>query len=328
MADSCRSISVISYLLNDGNWESRRIPKYGTLPHTFDTFLRDTGWVIQAIRKSIIVLLVTLSACLAYGAEYSEADDIPQISSMTFTRDAVAITLQAYYSDGQYVDPPHFVANRTDHEFRQVSAEGLAKLTAQEHIQEETKPHKRRNYQVTHSNDCTDTGYRYDTGPQDLNGRRTIQIESGVFEVRMLCRSSIATALLLDGELWIATYEQGGHGEYGAEGVLVAPKNGASVSRLDVGPYAIEDIVADPWSPDVWIVTRSQLTRITLEKEIISRYWKYRDFDASSNRPAIFVTASNSEIKNNPLAVLADWLGEASFAGLSQAHRNGFVLPR
>ena len=57
-----------------------------------------------------------------------------------------------------------------------------------------------------------------------------------------------------------------------------------------------------------------------------SRYWKYHDFDHVLNQPEIFVTASNDGLTNNPLAVLARWLGESSYDGLAEADRAGVKL--
>lgn len=57
-----------------------------------------------------------------------------------------------------------------------------------------------------------------------------------------------------------------------------------------------------------------------------SRYWKYHDFDLSQNTPNIFVIAAEEEVNNNPLAVLAEWLGQSSYEGLAQATKAGVKL--
>lgn len=284
----------------------------------------------QHFRISTLAILMVLAMCCANAAEYSAADNVPSTTSLLFTPSTIAITVDPYANVG-YEDNErtlYFLMDRSEVEFRQISRDRFAMLAAGEHVRERThiRYHNPRDHKVTYSHDCADRGYRYDAGPQGLTGRRTIQFDSVVFEVRMLCRSSIADAIIHDNDLWIASYEQGGHGEYGSEGVLVVSNTGAPLSRIDVGHYPVENLIKDPWSSDIWVVTSSQLTVVSGPKTVKSRYWKYHDFDLTLNRPEVFVAASDDEINNNSLAILARWLGESSYDGLADADRAGVKL--
>jgi len=53
----------------------------------------------------------------------------------------------------------------------------------------------------------------------------------------------------------------------------------------------------------------------------------HRNFNHEEQRPVVRVTASKERIKNDPLAVLADWLGPSSHRTLSEASKNGVKLP-
>lgn len=219
----------------------------------------------KVIRGIVLGVWMIIAMYSANAAEYSGADDIPATTSLLFTPSTVAITITPY-ANGEYEDTErtlYFLMDRSDVDFRQVSREQFANLTEGEHRRERTRTRYvvPRDYEVTYSGDCADLGYRYDSGPPNLMGRRTIRFDSVSFEVRMLCRSSIAETILRGTDLWIATYEAGGHGEYGADGVLIASNAGAPLSRLDVGDCPVENLVKDPWSSDIWIVTRSTADR-------------------------------------------------------------------
>ena len=274
----------------------------------------------ESIRAPALSFWMIIAMCSANAAEFNETDVIPAATSLLFTPTVIALTLEPYATGGSEdtARTLYFMADRSDYEFRQVPRDEFAKLTKTDHFQERTYTNRSasRDYEVIYSQDCADLGFRFDTGPQDLTGRRTIQFESVSFEVSMRCGSSIADAILHNDELWI--------GVYGA--VLVASNAGAPLTRINVGNLPVVNIVVDPWTSDVWVVTWSQLTQVSEGKEVKSRYWKYHEFDLSRNQPDIFVIAAEEEVNSNPLAVLARWLGPSSYEGLSQAHKTGVKL--
>jgi len=273
-----------------------------------------------------IALLLTLVSVDA--AEYSEAEDIPAVTSLVFTEGSVALTVVRDSSGYHPADRvTHFVADRGSYSFLEISEQEFHSLTQEEHVRESTREYTGSGIDLSYTDDCRNKGYRYDSGDHDMTGRRILQLPSAAIVVEMLCRSSVPSAVSIDDSVWIGTYTQGDHGDYGSEGVLVVPKNGDPAVRLDIGPDIVRKLVVDPWSSDVWVSTHSQLFRVASDTAVLARYSAYRDFDFDEQRPVVRVAASQKRIENNPLAVLADWLGPSSHGALSEASKNGVELP-
>lgn len=267
------------------------------------------------------ILCVALLSTVVGGdaAEYSEADDIPAVTSLVFTKSHIALTVarDAYRTT-------YFVADRESYSFQEISELDFHSLTMDEHVQKSTFENAALDIDLSFTDDCETEGYPYDSGDHDKAGRRILQLPSIAIDVEMLCRSSVSSAVLLDDAIWIGTYTAGGHGDYGSEGVLVVPRNGDPGVRLDIGNDIVYKLAVDPWSSDVWVVTHSQLFRVADDTTVLARYSAYRDF--YEQRPVVLVTASPARIENNPLAVLADWLGPASHRTLSEASKKGVQL--
>lgn len=264
-------------------------------------------------------------AASLYAAEYSEADDIPAVASLVFTESSIALTVirdsSGYLGANRTT---YFIADRESYSFQEISEQDFHSLTMDEHIQDSTYENADLDIDLSSTDDCKNKGYRYDSGDRDMTGRRILQLPSTAIDVEMLCRSSVSSAVSVDDSVWIGTYTAGGHGEYGSEGVLVVPKNKDPVVRLDIGRGIVTKLAVDPWSSEIWVVTHSQLFRVAKDTAVLARYSAYRDFH--EQRPVVRVTASRTRIKNNALAVLADWLGPTSHRSLSDASKNGVEL--
>jgi len=273
------------------------------------------------IWKTFLVCVAFLSFTVrSDAAEFSYADVIPEVTSLVFTQDSVALTLEPYFSGGQVGESSHtryFIADRTDYEFRQIPRKEFAEILNTDHYQEHMNPYERGEFEVIQSEPCRRLGN------QDSTVRKDIEIDDAVFSVEMLCQSSIADALRLNDEIWIATYEAGGHGSYGSEGLLVTSLGGDSQERIDIGSSAASGIARDPWSTDIWVVTYSRITVVSDGHAIRNRYWPLHDFDEHHQRPDIFVEASMEPRQTNPFAILAYALGEKSYQTFFDAVKEG-----
>jgi len=278
--------------------------------------------------QTILCIALLFTAVSVDAAEYSDADDIPAVTSLMFTESSIALTVVRDSSGYRPADrTTHYVADRGSYSFQEISGQEFHSLTMEEHVREATREYTGLGIDLSSTDDCKNKGYRYDSGDHDMTGRRILQLPSTAIDVEMLCRSSVSSAVSIDDSVWIGTYTSGGHGNYGSEGVLVVPKNGDPIVRLDIGRDIVEKLAVDPWSSNVWVATHSQLFRVANDTAVLARYSAYRDFDYDEQRPVVRVTASRKRIKNNPLAVLADWLGPPSHHALSEASKNGVELP-
>lgn len=271
-----------------------------------------------------------LLATAAESAEYFAVDDFPQVTSIVFTESAVALTVvpNRYHFGSNLPDESrYFVAYRPDLKFHQVERGEYAELTVSEQVERRVNYRASDNFEIEASQDCVEAGYRWDLAPRDIKGRVTVTIESQSYEVELLCQSAIPHAILFDDDLWIATVEHGDHGYYGSEGILVVSGDDGTTSVIDIGFYPILALVKDPWSSQVWAVTEQQIARMGRGGEVLGRYWKYHDFDSTSHRPDVFVTASNEPIEDHPLALLARRLGETTYEVLSHERSRGVTLP-
>lgn len=270
--------------------------------------------------QTLLCVALLFTTVIGHTAEYSEADDIPAVTSLVFNESniALAVVRDAYRTT-------YFVADRDSYSFLEISELDFYALSMDEHVQKSTFENAALDIDLASTDDCETEEYPYDSGDYDKAGRRILQLASTAIEVEMLCGSSISSAVSLDDSVWFGTYTAGGHGDYGSEGVLVVPKNGDPVVRLDIGNDIVYKLVVDPWSSNIWVVTHSQLFRVSDDTTVLARYSAYRDFD--EQRPVVRVDASETRIENNPLAVLADWLGPESHRTLSEASKNGVQLP-
>ena len=278
--------------------------------------------------RRLLVALPLFATAAAHAAEYSEADDLPAVISVEFTEESVALTVVRDWSGyGGTNRAEYFVADRDGSSFREISEQTFRALTPSDDSRGSTGDTRDPDIELTPSDDCEIKGYDDYSGSFDMTGRRILRLPSRTIEVEMLCQSAVSTVLSLDASVWIGTETVGDHGVYGSEGVLVVPINGDPVVRPDIGRGLVRHLVVDPWTSDVWITTPSQLFRVAEDTTVKARYSAYRDFDYDKRRPVVRIEASDEPIPNNPLAVLADWLGPPSHRALSEAGRNGVTLP-
>jgi hypothetical protein len=302
-----------------------------TSTHLIATFLSDT-WKMNGASETTALRapLVQAFLCIAVlfmvvsgdAAEYSEADDFPAVTALVFTESNIALTVVRDSYRTAYL-----ISDRESYSFQEIGEQDFHSLAKDEHVLDSTHEITDLDGDLSFTDDCENNRNLYGGFDPDLVGRVILQLPSTAIDFEMLCWSSVSGAVSLDDSVWIGTYTVGDHGIYGSEGVLVVPKNGEPASRLDIGRDIINKLAVDPWSSDVWVATDSQLFRVAKDTSVLRRYAVYRNFNHEEQRPVVRVTASKERIKNDPLAVLADWLGPSSHRTLSEASKKGVKLP-
>lgn len=233
------------------------------------------------------------------AAEYSDEDILPHVTSLTFLDDKIGIRVTA--GSLRFFKFPDFVYMRGTNSFLPVTAAEYARLIGDE----EGKPLGRPPYVTT-------DGTTY--VPQHCNSYNGITSEMVVagqtLEVNLGNCVSVSEVEAVGDYIWIGTYLDGGHGDYGAAGLLVVSRSsGQIIKRIDTGKLAITGVRYDPITGFVWAITPDQITVVSQSLEIVSRYRFYHDFEPSSGAPVVKV--SDREVKSHPMAVIATLLPQA-----------------
>lgn len=281
----------------------------------------------SAILKTWLVISIVLFVSEVQSAEYSDGDIIPEVTSILFTRDSVALTVQLYvYVIGETDLIRYFKADRGSLEFRQIDREQFDNLLGEDHFQDYASLYEELQFAVTEPEVDACRNHADPEVACRASTTKQMEIEGRTYNVEMLTTSSISDGKVIDGELWLATYEQGGHGEYSAEGVLIVSSHDTVPQRIDVGYGVAKGIAVDPWSTNIWIVTGWQLALVSEGKRVTRRYWPFHDMSKTLNRPGVFVQSSNEPIISNPLAIFAYSLGERSYEAFATAAKEGIDL--
>ena len=274
---------------------------------------------------SAMVIPSLLSLGCIDAAEFQNSDVIPEVSSVVFAREFVAITVEPRGMRDANTD--FFLAPRDTNQFLQISADKFSELLGNDHFHRQLGRHHesgvymgphnqlaRRRIKATEE-ECT----RGDVAEKFLESKQ-LRVT-----LKLNCSSSISDALIADSRLWIGTIEYGDHGEYGAEGLVVTTLDGGELKRIDTGEFPLIGLAQDPWTKDIWAVSRDRVSVISLDYSVRWRYWPVHKFDAVNQKPDSFVVESSQSVSTDALAILAYDLGEAHYQRFSHAIKD---LPR
>ena len=259
--------------------------------------------------KATLIIALQLASLLvssAIAAEYSDDFIIPQVEVIVHTHDSFAIAMSP--AKWGSMIPEHeagtkyFVASRRDLEFAPITADEFSGLLSRSYVE------------TNESRNC----YRVVDGPGDCS-EYTLPPERIEFiglsvPVSLECNSRIADALVIQDDVWVLTFEQGGHGHYGAEGLLVLDTDGVEQARVDTGGFAPIAAVADRDSRIVWVVTEDRLFLMNTNHEILETYWPVHQFNSNTERPEVAIVSSEEGLLTDPHAVFAYTLGEETYA--------------
>ncbi len=279
---------------------------------------------MKAVFLSTVVLIgLVLPSASAHSAEYSAGDIVPVFTSVLFTRDAIGLTVQDPYFLGTHEKVRYFKANRRTFDFRQIGEEHYASLRGEDHFQEFVTLYEDQTVSVTVAEV---EACRNHTDPEVACRAPTtkrIELDGQTYDVDMLTTTLVSDAKIIGDELWLGTFGSGGHGIYGAEGLLVASPGSQNPKQLELGGTTVRGIAVDPWSTEVWIVAGWQLAVVSQDKQVTRQYWPLHDIGGTARRPQVFVRQSDDPLLSNPLALFAYSLGERSYEGFANAADEG-----
>jgi hypothetical protein len=289
------------------------------------------GYVVIQKRNSIHRLslaVILMASIIGNAAEFSEGDVQPQIETFVLTADLIAVAVSPGYEIPAWEKYTRFfVASRSDYEFTRVSGEQFSQLLALERYERRFGTYpvtpdgqpEPPSWRLASTNRCSD--YDYESG---ANTAREFSQEDSSISVEMSCKSEVSRAISVEDELWIGTYREGEFGLYGSEGLLIASLDGKVKSRIAIrGP--IEDLVRDPWSSDIWVLSEWRISVLAQDHTVLATRWPAHRFDERKERPDVFLPSSS--LGTDPLAVIAYTLGEAHYQKFYQRIRNENYVP-
>ena len=242
---------------------------------------------------------------------YENSYVIPEITSIVFARDYVALTVEPAWHKGTIAAAEShqrfFLADRSDYRFDQITEREFAEQLKTDHLH--------RYMTMGTRNLENEQGLRVVEGActNDSVTPTELDFEDLSVTVDLKCSSSVNDVLRLDDEIWITTYKLGSHGVFGGEGLLVISLDGDVKARKEIGEYVAAGLARDPWSTDVWALTLGRITVFSKAHTVKRLYWPIHDFDKDRERPDVFVIESMNGARTNPLAVIAYGLGEKNY---------------
>ena len=107
--------------------------------------------------RNLLFLVSLLSALLCTAAEFSYTDIVPEVTSIVFSEDSIALTVEPYFSGGQIGETErtrYFAADRRDFTFQQVSKTEFAAILSTDHFQDHMDPYEQGGYKIVRSGSC------------------------------------------------------------------------------------------------------------------------------------------------------------------------------
>ena len=266
----------------------------------------------MTITVCCLFLTATIFADDAHSAEYTDELIIPQVETLVQTAGYIAIEMTPAYMQSQ-IHPDegysrYFLAPIHTLEFERISADEFSSFRAKS--DDVTNLRSGRARQSNDSRHCYSvvTGtepcreYSYDVEKIDFIGHSV--------PINLECFSSVADAVMLEDEIWVLTYEQGGHGAYGSEGLIVFDLEGAERARVETGHLALLAMVKVQGLDGMWVFSTDRIMWVGDGHEIRNTWWPVHQFDGSTGRPDVALVESETPVLTDPLAVFAYTLGE------------------
>lgn len=145
-----------------------------------------------------------------------------------------------------------------------------------------------------------------------MTGERTLTIKNVPINLKTLnkCSSVSLVEIVSDKQLWIATYQVGGHGPYGAEGIVVQElKNGKLISRINSIKGLFTGMYPDPYTKNMWVTSQGAVYEINSSFNVVLLNKMSHDF--SPNGLPRFTLSSQPE-ELNDFSVMSRLIAPAS----------------
>ena len=260
---------------------------------------------MNKIRLTIYqIAFVFLWPLLSWSAEFDGSEVLPTISYISFNKDGVGFAsdknerrfFSQLFNSGVY-----FIYDRHSRKIIEVDEKHF--LTRFPKSKKINQP----NYNVGK----TTSGVPYksksiyceDGATKDS---RELIVNNKVIDLKALqkCSNVFNVEIVNGNQLWIATFTQGGHGIYGAEGIIVQNLNDAKVlARIISIQEVVERMYVDPISNNVWAITARGIYEISPQFEIVSVNLYYYNFEPGTGQPRYYF--ANKVIHGDPFSVVS-----------------------
>jgi len=251
--------------------------------------------------KILLALTLTLNSAISISAEFESSWTLPKISYIAFSENKVGFvtdnTQKNFYRDLLTPDI-YFIYNRKNNKIIQID-----KVTFNLNFPKKYKLHK-SDYDSSYDwTGMTNKGIKYKIKSLRCEGdwvigKRKVIIENKSIALSKIgkCNSFNLLEVVNNKQLWLATVNIGGHGNYGAEGIIVQDISSSEVMARITGVHElVESIVQDPVSNNIWAITWKGIYEINPHFKIVSVNYYQHDFEPVSGNP-IFSFANKNGI--------------------------------
>lgn len=265
--------------------------------------------------NKVLFAVATIACNMGHAAEFNYVNIIPQVEITIHKKNGIALAVDpVVWPDRDTIrESPtkYFYADNKDFLFRRITSKEYSGLLSEPNF----VSHLGTYYGATSNADRH--GFKIIGKPSEchnyLGGVDTIEFGELSVPLALDCKSSVADAVLVSDEIWILTFEQGGHGEYGAEGVVILDTEGSEKARVNSRGYATRAAVVDPWTSDVSVVTQGSVIVVGPDYKVKASIWPVHQFDVHEKRPDVALVNSSTEVLTDQFAIFAYSLGSESF---------------
>lgn len=275
--------------------------RFGTQSHNFDTIIRNTGYMTQKLRSIVFSVLVVLPVSYSWGAFYDDAAILPHVTKLVFGTDHIGLYIEGI---GE-LEKPAFILDRSKNKFRTATEREFDSIFGSN-----TEP---LTYAMGYGKGpfVTTDGISYTPlhceRYEGVVDRTEMTIAGRIFPLAFESCVSVSDIEIDGGIVWIGTFYDGDHGDWGAVGLVAASfDTGEEIGRVDTGKYSIGQVQIDPYSSNIWVLTRDRIVVVRRDLEIESSYVFYYDFNSNTAVPEAYIT--NTPTLSHPLAVFAQSL--------------------
>lgn len=258
--------------------------------------MRNTGYMTQKLRCIVLLLLVVLPASHTWGVEYDDADTLPSVTKLVFGAEHIGL----YVKGIGELEKPAFILDRSKNKFRAATEREFNSIFGSN-----TEPLK---YDMSYGKGpfVTTDGTSYSPLHCDtyegVVTKTEMTIAGRIFPLAFEYCVSVSDVEIDEGIVWIGTYYDGDHRDWGAVGLVAASfDTGEELGRIDTGKYLIGQVQIDPYSRNIWVLTRDRIVVVRRDLEIESSYVFYYDFDSKTTKSELYI--SDRPTLSHPLAV-------------------------
>ncbi|MEL6870889.1 MAG: hypothetical protein AAFO81_13900 [Pseudomonadota bacterium] len=262
------------------------------------------------LNLTVLWVLVTCSG-KAEAGEYEDADILPKVTALTFGEDAVSIQFKA----GRYhrKQPPSFELKRSSGELLPAPNLANKSLLNPESLETASSEYQSRSGALRTDDGKSYEPYRCTLADDYRTKMETPMTIDGIpFPTHFEKCISVSQVQIVGDLVWMGTYHESSHGDWGGVGLIVARKDSGDIAaRINTGKYPITRVAYDSTTTHIWAVTWDRIFVVNQQMNVVEKYFLYYDFDRKTGYPALMF--ARKVTRSHPLAVFALHLPETLY---------------